>query len=85
MDQDGEIKFLYKWGQHIGSPILDSNLVTSNDIARAITYDDMRKEMVVLMEVTSQGLRPDYEKYYEYSAASSDLLIVTIKTGGQIM
>jgi hypothetical protein len=38
----------------------------------------------VLFEVTSAGLRPDYDKYYEYSALSSDILIMTITTGGQI-
>jgi hypothetical protein len=55
------------------------------DVARAINYDDIRKEIVVLMEVTTPGLRPDYDKYKLYSNTSSDLLIVTIKTGGQIM
>jgi hypothetical protein len=82
MDQDGEIKFLYKWGEHTSDPIVNSNAANIHDVARAINYDDMRKEMVVLMEVTSKGLRPDYSKYSTYSANSSDVLIVTIKTGG---
>jgi hypothetical protein len=85
MDQDGEIKFLYKWGQYTGSPIVDSNQPLIRDIARAINYDDVRKEIVVLFEVTSAGLRPDYDKYATYSANSSDIMIVIIKTGGQIM
>jgi hypothetical protein len=37
------------------------------------------------MEVTSEGLRPDYQKNQHYSATSSDLLIVRIKTGGKIL
>jgi hypothetical protein len=85
MDQDGEIKFLYKWGEFTGVTSTDSNAAAIHDVARAINYDDIRKEIVVLMEVTSKGLRPDYSKYSTYSANSSDILIVTIKTGGQIM
>lgn len=85
MDQDGDIKFLYKWGQYTGVTATDSNAAAIHDVARAINYDDVRKEIVVLLEVTSEGLRPDYSKYSAYSANSSDILIVTIKTGGQIM
>jgi hypothetical protein len=85
MDQDGEIKFLYKWGQYTGEPWYDTQQATIQDVARAINYDDRRKEIVVMMEVTSPDLRPDYSKYKEYSSTSSDILIVTIKTGGQIM
>ena len=81
MDSDGDIKFLYKWGQRSNTGSVDAADL-NNDVARAINYDDIKKEIVVLMEVTSPGLRPNYEKYGEYSKASSDLLIVTIKTGG---
>jgi hypothetical protein len=84
MDQDGDIKFLYKWGEHVGKTEIDSDVAIS-DVARAINYDDVRKEIVVMLEVTSPGLRPDYSKYSSYSANSSDILILTIKTGGQIM
>jgi hypothetical protein len=85
MDQDGDIEFLYKWGEYIGVTDLDSNARLNHDVARAIKYDDIRKEIVVLMEVTSAGLRPNYDKYSAYSANSTDVLIVTIKSGGQIM
>lgn len=37
------------------------------------------------MEVTSKDLRPDYDKYSAYSSLNSDILIVIIKTGGQVM
>jgi hypothetical protein len=53
MDQDGDIKFLYKWGQYTGVVKTDSNAAAVRDVARAINYDDYRKEVVVLMEVTS--------------------------------
>jgi hypothetical protein len=82
MDQDGDIKFLYKWGKYTGNPWVDTQQNHIQDVARAINYDDYRKEIVVLMEVTSPDLRPDYARYSAYSSASSDLLIVTIKTGG---
>ena len=85
MDQDGDIKFLYKWGQYTGDVKLDSSANKNIDVARAINYDDMRKEMVVLFEVTSKGLRPDYDSYSDSSANSSDIMIVTIRTGGQIV
>jgi len=39
---------------------------------------------VVLLEVTSPGLRPDYDDYAKWSNKSSDLLIIVMKTGGQI-
>ena len=85
MDQDGEIKFLYKWGQYTGVSATDSNAFANNDVARAINYDDFKKEVIVLMEVTSKDLRPDYDKYSAYSSLNSDILIVIIKTGGQVM
>lgn len=62
MDSDGDIKFLYKWGSRVDNGELDA-ADPNNDVARAINYDDIRKEIVVLMEVTSEGLRPDYQKY----------------------
>ena len=60
MDSDGDIKFLYKWGSRTDVGSVDA-ADTNNDVARAINYDDIRKEIVVLMEVTSEGLRPDYQ------------------------
>lgn len=62
MDSDGDISFLYKWGSRKDIGDKDAENV-NNDVARAINYDDIRKEIVVLMEVTSEGLRPDYQKY----------------------
>lgn len=62
MDSDGDIKFLYKWGSRADNGVSDAE-DPNKDVARAINYDDIRKEIVVLMEVTSEGLRPDYQKY----------------------
>ena len=59
MDDDGDIKFVKQWGTYN----VDPSTITKDDVARAINYDAGRKEIVVLMEVHSEGLRPDYEDY----------------------
>lgn len=37
------------------------------DEAKAIAWDDSRKEIVVLLEVQSLGLRPDWDEYADAS------------------
>ena len=59
---------------------------TSDDVARAINYDSERSEIVVLLEVKSQGLRPDYTNYQTCCGTTqADLLIMRLKENGRVM
>lgn len=53
MDQEGDIKFLYKWGQYTELEDEAEHSQTADDVARAIAFDDITKDIVVLLEVTS--------------------------------
>jgi hypothetical protein len=63
MDDDGDIKFVKQWGQSVGDSATLPSSITVDDVARAINFDEKRSEIVVLMEVHSESLRPDYSDY----------------------
>jgi hypothetical protein len=82
MDDDGDIKFVKQWGDYNADP----TTLTVDDVARAINFDEQRKEIVVLMEVHSTPLRPDYKGYSDCcSTTQSDLLIIRMKESGKVM
>jgi len=60
MDDDGDIKFVKQWGKSVGTP---GSVETVDDVARAINFDEKRGEVVILLEVHSEALRPDYSDY----------------------
>jgi len=72
MDDDGDILYFYQWGDG-----------TKKDTCKSITYDETKKEVVLLLEVTSSTLRPDFAKYSAYSEENSDILIVRMSESGQ--
>jgi len=76
MDDSGEILFLYMFG---------SRNTDNYDTCRGIDYDQENREIVMIMEVTSPNLRPDYYLYKDYSGANRDLLIVTMKADGRLL
>ena len=39
----------------------------------------------MLLEVSSESLRPEFDEYDEYSGQNTDILIITMKTNGQIV
>jgi len=78
VDEDGEVGFLYRWGDRTTSS-------EAQDVCRAINYDKVNNELFLLLEVTTSTLRPEYDTYSDYSAASTDILILTMKTNGQIV
>ena len=77
MDEDGEVGFLYRWGDRADT--------LAQDVCRAINYDYEQSELFLLLEATSESLRPEYSSYSEYSALNTDILILTMKTNGQIV
>ena len=71
-DDSGSIKLNYQWGD--GS--------TNEDTCKSVRYDKVRKELVLLLEVTSPSLRPDYNTYSAESGSNKDLLIVRMSESG---
>ena len=55
MDEDGEVGFLYRWG--------DRTDTLAQDVCRAINYDYEQSELFLLLEATSEKLRPEYSSY----------------------
>ena len=55
------------------------------DTCRGIDYDKDNREIVLIMEVTSENLRPDYYLYSQYSGTKRDLLIMTMKEDGRLL
>jgi hypothetical protein len=53
-------------------------------VCKAVTYDDRRKEVVLLLEVTSPSLRPDYNRYSSSSGDNKDLLIIRMSESGSL-
>ena len=66
---------MYSWGE---------GNTYQPDLCRSITFDEQKKEVVLLIESTSGSLRPDYSKYSTYSSLNADTLIMIIKDGGSI-
>ena len=80
MDDDGDIKFVKQWGDSVGDSATLTSSITVDDVARAINFDEKRSEIVVLMEVHSERLRPDYSEesyndncFYQVKMSRGDL------------
>jgi len=76
MDEEGRVLFLYMFGSRSGNEY---------DTCRGIDYDADNREIVLIMEVTSPNLRPDYYLYSQYSEGKRDLLIMTMKADGRLL
>jgi len=76
MSNSGQVQFLDVWA---------TAKVDQRDTCRAVTYDEGRREVVFLLEVTSNLLRPNYNSVFRSSASNSDALIVTMAPGGQFL
>jgi hypothetical protein len=77
MDDQGEIQFMYLFGARAK----DSE---NYDICRAINWDVRNREIVMMLEVTSKDLRPDYYLYEKASGKYRDILILTMKDDGRL-
>lgn len=53
-------------------------------MCRAVTYDESSNQIVLLLEVVSQELRPNFDSIVDYSYLNADLLIVLMETDGKI-
>jgi hypothetical protein len=76
MSNRGDIQFLDVWA---------GASVDQKDTCRAATYDEGKDQVVFMLEVMSQALRPNYNNVYKYSASNSDALIVLMRPGGQYL
>jgi hypothetical protein len=76
MDEEGRVLFLYMFGNRNAGEY---------DTCRGIDYDADNREIVLIMEVTSASLRPDYDLYKQYSEGKRDLLIMTMKADGRLL
>jgi hypothetical protein len=76
MDSEGRVLYLYMFGTRDEEHY---------DTCRGIDYDAGNREIVLIMEVTSPALRPDYDLYAQYSGSQRDLLILTMKTEGRLL
>jgi hypothetical protein len=76
LSNSGDVQFLDVWA---------NSKVDQRDTCRAVTYDEGRQEVVFMLEVTSNVLRPNYNNVYRYSASSADAMIVTMRPGGQYL
>ena len=79
IDKSGKIKYLYQWGD--GTTTSNS----STDVCKAITYDRESKEIIMLLEASSSSLRPDYETTKSTSGAATDIVIIRMRTNGEIL
>lgn len=77
MDDQGDVQYVYVFGNRAWES-------ESQDICKAIDYDPDNREIVMLLEVTTPELRPDYYLYSRYSAANKDILIVTMNDDGRL-
>jgi len=76
MSNKGQVQFLDVWA---------GAMVDQRDTCRAVTYDEGKREVVFMLEVTSNVLRPNYDSVYKYSADRADAHIVTMRPGGQYL
>jgi hypothetical protein len=76
LSNSGEIQFLDVWA---------SAKVDQRDTCRAVSYDETNDEVVYMLEITSNTLRPSYNSVYRYSASNADAVIVTMRPGGQFL
>jgi len=77
MDDSGDISLLYTFG--------DSTSGTQNDACKAVTYDSSNQEIVFALEATSPSLRPNFKEYSDYSAANTDVTIIRMESGGNLV
>lgn len=63
MDENGDILLVKQWGESIGDSSTPVSSIPVDDIARAISFDEERSEIVILMEVHTENLRPDFAEY----------------------
>jgi hypothetical protein len=80
MSTEGYLYFMKSWG----SPVLDDTDGRSSDMCRSVTYDEANNQIVFLMEVISQELRPDFESVLDYSYQNADLLVVLMEPDGKL-
>jgi hypothetical protein len=76
MSMDGDIQFLDVWA---------AATETSKDTCRSVAYDKTNGDVKFMLEVTSADLRPNYNSYYRYSSLNNDVLIVTMRPGGDYL
>jgi len=77
MDDQGDVSYVYVFGNR-------AKTSKGKDICRAIDYDPDNREIVMMLEVTTPELRPDYYLYSRYSAKNKDILIVTMNDDGRL-
>ena len=75
VSEDLEVQFLPLWG---------TQGADNKDVCRAVTFDEQKKEVAFMLEVTSSTLRPDYSRYQRYSSSNTDVLIITMRESGSI-
>lgn len=76
MSTKGDIQLLDVWA---------ATELLQRDACKAVSYDENKNEIVYMFEVTSPGLRPNYDDYYFYSGRNADALIVIMRPEGQFI
>jgi len=76
LSEDGNVQYAYRWGE---------GNADQPDTCNSVTYNEEKREVVLVLQATSPGLRPSYSSYSTYSSKNSDALIVILKDGGTIM
>jgi hypothetical protein len=79
VNTDGQLQFLHRWGKNA------QNGADQKDTCRAVSYDKTRGEVVFMMEVTSDSLRPSYSQYSSFSAGDADIFIAVMRSGGSFV
>jgi hypothetical protein len=72
VDEQGHIKYLYQWGGEY-------------DTCKGITFNDEKKEITLILEVTSEALRPKYKSYSNAEKLAGEILIITMTENGRIL
>jgi len=76
MNVGGVVQFIHQWG---------GDSATNRDVCRAVSYDSVRNEVLYMLETTSPSLRPDYDRYSRYSKDNTDILIISMRPGGDFV
>ena len=72
----GDVQFIDVWAP---------DTVDQRDTCRSVAFDEDSKEIIYLLEVSSELLRPSYSTNYKYSSENTEAMIVVMQPGGSFL
>lgn len=75
-NENGQVQYIYQFGD---------GGTSQPDNCRAINYDYNNHQIVMMVESTSQNLRPHYDRYSTWSLNASDINIFIMQDSGNFL